>query len=105
MRKVHIFISALNLTCAFSFILLFLTEGNSTFRKVLSLISVIGGPIANLVAVIISLIVLVRYFIQLAQGDTQQFIKYEWLGVFNGAFVLFCWGAFIGYVNYANPLH
>lgn len=105
MRKFHIFISALNLACVFSFTLLFLTDGDSTFRKVLSLISVIGGPSANLVAVIISFIVLVRYFIRLSQGNAKQFIKYEWLGVFNGVFVLLCWGAFIGYVNYANPLH
>ena len=105
MRKFHIFISALNLACVFSFILLFLTDGDSTFRSVLSLISVIGGPIANLVAVIISFIVLLRYLIRLSQGNAKQFIKHEWLGVFNGAFVLLCWGVFIGYVNYAYPLH
>jgi len=105
MRKFHIFISALNLTCALSFILLFLTDGDSAFRMALAFISVIGGPIANLVAVTISLMILVRYFIHVEVGNAKQFIKHEWLGVFNGAFVLLCWGAFIGYVNYANPLH
>ena len=105
MRPFHAYISAVNLVCGVSFIALFLTDGDAKFREILSFISVIGGPVANFIAVIISLVLLVRYSIQARQGNGKKLIEHEWLGLFNGAFVVFCWALFIGYTYYTYPVH
>ena len=102
MSPLHIFISIWNLICGFAFILLISTSGNTAFREAISLI-VVSGYFANILAVIVTFVLFVSYLIRLAKGSSEQFIKNEWLGFFNGMFVVFCWAAFIGYSYYATP--
>ena len=104
MHPLYIFISIWNLLSALSFALLFLIKSENEFKQFLGVFSVFGGYFANLSAVVTFAILLVFYVVKLIKGDSNQFLSKHWLGLFNGAFVVFCWVSFFGYSKYVSPV-
>ena len=96
MHPLHIFISIWNLICGFAFALLF-TNWLEDSSGWLYIISVVGGYFANISAIFTSLVLCVFGLIHLVKGSAKTFIKTNWLGLFNGAFVVLFWASFFWY--------
>lgn len=97
MHPFHIFISIWNLICGFALILLFAFGEYTEFTEWLAAISIAPGYFANLLAVFISLVLCVFGLIHLAKGSVKAFVQTNWLGLFNGAFVVLFWASLFWY--------
>lgn len=90
----HIFIAIWNLSCLFSLVLVFCFK--SELVDYLAAYAFISGAIGNLVAVIVTLALAIRCVIRITFRKTAEITSEDWLGLFNGAFVIFFWFCLIG---------
>jgi uncharacterized membrane protein len=96
MHPAHVAVSMVNLICGFAaLLLLFFTNG--TPLHTLASFAVVVGYVANLLAVAIALVLLVVLAVRFVNGQAQALLKSQWLGLFNGTFVVAFWGAVLLY--------
>ena len=93
MHPFHKFISVLNLTFGAGALISYFVA-KDILEKVLT-VSIIGGYIGNVFAVLISIILTVLLAYNFSRNNQKAFIKSNWLGLFNGFFVIVFWCSFI----------
>jgi hypothetical protein len=96
MHPAHVAVSVVNLICGAAAVLLFvLTPGRDLHT--LFAFAVVGGYIANTLAVGITAVLIIVLLIRAARGQGRSFVAKQWLGLFNGSFVVAFWGALLLY--------
>ena len=88
MHPFHISISVINLLCGLAVALAYTTNFH---REDLLGFGIFVGYFANLLAVVISIVLFVILIVRYIKGQGKPFIARNWLGIFNGVFVLLFW--------------
>jgi len=86
MHPFHIFVSIANLAAAAAFFLLMCLPNGEHVG--LASFAVGGGYFFNAIAVAVSIVMLISLVWFAYKGKGRTFIRRQWLGVFNGAFVV-----------------
>lgn len=82
-----------NLACGVA--ALFLLASSPGPRPALATFAVFGGYWANLLAVLVTLVLAAMLAVRAAGGGARPLFARHWLGVFNGACVVFFWSAVV----------
>jgi hypothetical protein len=90
MNPYHIFISIINILCGIAAIVGWKYE----IRGLLPL-AVYVGYFANLIAVVVSLVLIVLLITRVPSGKAKELLSTSWLGFLNGFVVVVAWGVFI----------
>ena len=96
MHPVHIAVSILNLVCGAAAVLLFVLPKETTLHT-LAAFAVVGGYFANILAVAITLALVIVLAVRTARGQGRAYLSKQWLGLFNGSFVVIFWGSLLLY--------
>ena len=93
-NKLHLLLSALNISCGLSFLLSF-NLSNGHFQQLLLTYAVFVGYFANALAIFIALILCIIFIIKLFLSSASNFVKNQLYGFLNGFVVVSLW-LFVG---------
>lgn len=98
MNLLHISIAAFNLLCLLALVSSFVL-GAGTLRENLASFAVFGGYAANLLALLVSAVLLILVGTRALSGRGIFTVRKHWLGVVNGAVVVSAWVVYFAIGN------
>jgi hypothetical protein len=93
MKPLHIGVAAFNLLCLLALVSAFILA-TDTLREGLASFAVVGGYVANLLALLVSAVLLILLVTRAFSGRAFSTFREHWLGVTNGVVVLLAWALF-----------
>lgn len=90
MNPLHVVVAAFNLLCLLALVGALVLGAGSVRESLLSLAAV-GGYFANLVALLVSAILLVLLVIRAFSRGARSTLRAHWLGIVNGEVVILAW--------------
>jgi hypothetical protein len=90
MHPAHIVISALNAICG-AIVLEMVLHGKDALTASIAPFAVVGGYLGNLIAIAIAGVLLILLVVRAPAGRARVTFERQWLGLFNGAFVVAFW--------------